>query len=156
MTANDETYSSPLMQLVVEQLRKDKKATFADIKAVAAKKGLTLYPITFGRAKALLGLVPSAKRGEGKRARMKGTLGAKRGPGRPPQAGIRRGPGRPRKLESTGFGMRRGPGRPRKQSSASDSLGALVDMMKQTEHSAAAYRDALERALRLIGDALGV
>src|SRR5262245_38675474 len=119
MADKAESYSSPLMQLVVEQLKKDKKASFADIKAVAAKKGLTLYPITFGRAKALLKLVPSAKRGEGKAARARAE--GKRGPGRPPKAG-RRGPGRPPKNPFLG---RRGPGRPRKQTSTVDSLGAL-------------------------------
>src|SRR5262245_24209463 len=96
--ADTEKYSSPLMQLVVEQLKKDKKASFADIKAVAARKGMTLYPITYGRAKGLLGLVPVAKRGTGKTARGKAAA-ARRGPGRPRKDGSapRRGPGRPRK-----------------------------------------------------------
>jgi hypothetical protein len=150
MANNEDAYSSPLMQVVVDQLKKDKKATFADIKAVAAKKGLTLYPITFGRAKALLGLVKSAKRGEGKAARAKAE---KRGPGRPPKAAGKRGPGRPRSIAT--FGPRRGPGRPRKVTSSLDSLDALVGAMKQNERATATYRAALEKALQLIGDALG-
>src|SRR5436190_16143214 len=110
MTKNEDAYSSPLMQVVVDQLKKDKKATFADIKAVAAKKGLTLYPITFGRAKALLGLVPSAKRGEAKAAREKAAGEPKRGPGRPRKDGTpaHRGSGRP---PNSSYGPRRGPGR---------------------------------------------
>ena len=142
------------MQLVVEQLKKDKKASFADIKAVAAKKGLTLYPITYGRAKGLLGLVPVAKRGTGKAARATMARAGKRGPGRPRKDGSppRRGPGRPRKFASF---ERRGPGRPRKHASPLDSLDTLVDAMRQSERRAAAYRSALERALQLIGDALG-
>jgi len=126
------------MQLVVEQLRKNKKASFADIKAAAQRKRLKLYPITYGRAKALLGLVPSAKRGEGKAARASAASGR----------GMKRGPGRPPKL------LRRGPGRPRKTVTAISSLDAFVAAMKQNEGTAAAYRAALERAFDILRAAL--
>lgn len=53
-------------QLLLEQLKANKGAAYADLKAKAEKKGLTVYPVMFGRAKAMLGLVKSAKRGEGK------------------------------------------------------------------------------------------
>ena len=57
------------MELIVAALRRNKNATYADIKASADKKGVSVYPIMFGRAKALLGLVKVAKRGQGKAAR---------------------------------------------------------------------------------------
>src|SRR5262245_25055019 len=128
MAGKDE-YSSPLMQLVVSELKKNKRTTFADVRAAAAKKKLTLYPITFGRAKALLGLVKVAKRGQGKAARARAAAGPKRGPGRPRKNGSpaqlragRRGPGRPPKSSYGTFAPRRGPGRPRKIASVADSL----------------------------------
>ena len=150
---------SPVMDLVVKALEKDRKATFADVKAAAEKKGLTVYPITYGRAKALLGLVPSAKRGEGKAARASAGLTPKRGPGRPRKDGSpaqprtgKRGPGRPPK---SSYGeVRRGPGRPRRQSSPLDTLDALVSEMRQSERSTATYRAALEKALEVINGAL--
>jgi hypothetical protein len=61
-----------------EYLKKDPTAPFADIRDAAAKKGLVLYPISFGRAKALEGLVAMKPRGSKKAA-----APAKRGPGRP-------------------------------------------------------------------------
>lgn len=60
-------------------LRKKKKAPFAEVRDAAKKKGLVLYPISYGRAKALEGLVPVAKYGTGKAKRAK----SGRGPGRP-------------------------------------------------------------------------
>ena len=58
------------MDHIIESLKKDKTASYKDIKAAADKKGVKgVYPIMFGRAQALLGIVKSAKRGEGKFAR---------------------------------------------------------------------------------------
>ena len=51
----------------------------------AAKKGLTIFPIMYGRAKALLGLVAVAPRGSKKKKNKKKTQAA-RSPGRPPVA----------------------------------------------------------------------
>lgn len=66
-------------QFIVARLTRNKKAEYADIREAAEKKGLTVYPIMYGRAKASLGLVPSGRRKSGGRGRA-----AKRG----------RGPGR--------------------------------------------------------------
>jgi hypothetical protein len=62
---------SPAMEFLVEALRKDRKAIYADLKAKADEKKLKLFPIMFGRAQALLGIVKSAKRGQGKAAKAK-------------------------------------------------------------------------------------
>ncbi len=59
------------MDLILAQLKKDKEVAYADVKAAAQKKGLVVWPIMYGRAKGLLGLVPIAPRGEGKIKRRK-------------------------------------------------------------------------------------
>jgi hypothetical protein len=61
--------SNPAMDFLVAELKKNRKAAYADIKAKADKKKLKLYPIMYGRAQALLGIVKSAKRGSGKAAK---------------------------------------------------------------------------------------
>ena len=65
--------SNSAMDFLVAELKKNRKAAYADIKAAADKKGLQLYPIMFGRAQAMLGIVKSAKRGTGKFARASAT-----------------------------------------------------------------------------------
>ena len=60
---------SPAMAFLVAALKTNKKAAYADIKAKADKKKLKLYPVMFGRAQAMLGIVKSAKRGTGKTAK---------------------------------------------------------------------------------------
>ena len=62
---------SPAMEFLVSALKANRKASYADIKAKADEKKLDLYPIMFGRAQALLGIVKSAKRGTGKHAKAK-------------------------------------------------------------------------------------
>ena len=51
------------MEFLLDQLKKNRNAAYADIKAKADEKKLKLYPIMFGRAQLLLGIV---KRGAGK------------------------------------------------------------------------------------------
>ena len=60
---------SPAMAFLVDQLTKNKKASYADLKAKADEKKLKLFPIMFGRAQAMLGIVKSAKRGTGRFAK---------------------------------------------------------------------------------------
>src|SRR5262249_55209787 len=57
------------MAFIVESLKKNKSASYADIKAAADKKKLKVWPIMFGRAQLLLGHVKGAKRGTGKYAK---------------------------------------------------------------------------------------
>ena len=54
------------MEFLVNSLTRNPKASYADLKAKADEKRLKLFPIMFGRAQALLGIVKSAKRGTGR------------------------------------------------------------------------------------------
>jgi hypothetical protein len=63
--------SSPPFDFIVEHLKKTPTAPYAEIAAAAQKKGLKIFPIMYGRAKAMLGLVDSAPRGTGKAAKEK-------------------------------------------------------------------------------------
>jgi hypothetical protein len=66
------------LEFAMAELKKNKKAAYADIKGKADKKGIKkLPPVVFGRAKALLGLVPVAARGKGKAARAKKRVASK-------------------------------------------------------------------------------
>jgi hypothetical protein len=60
---------SPAMEFVVGALKKNPAVDYGTVKAGATKKGLTIFPIMYGRAKALLGLVPVAARGSKKKAK---------------------------------------------------------------------------------------
>jgi len=94
---------SPAMEFLLDALKKDKKASYADLRAKAEEKKLKVYPIMFGRAQALLGYVKSAKRGQGNTARAKAAkaLSARGGRGRPIDANSKSG----RIRELLGSGM---------------------------------------------------
>ena len=62
---------SPAMAFILAALKKDKAIAYGDLQASAAKKKLTIYPIMFGRAKGMLGLVKVAKRGAERAAKTK-------------------------------------------------------------------------------------
>lgn len=57
------------MAFLLAALEKDRGASYGDLKAAAEKKDLKVFPIMYGRAQALLGIVKAAKRGEGKAAK---------------------------------------------------------------------------------------
>jgi len=101
---------SPAMAFLVDSLEKNKKAVYGDLKAAADKKGLQVFPIMFGRAQALLGIVKMSARGQGKAAKAKakaagktaakvGKVSAKRG--RPANASSKSG--QIRELLTTGM-----------------------------------------------------
>ena len=106
-------------------LRRSPKATFATIRDAAKKKRITLYPISYGRALALEGLVKSKPR---KKAATK-----KRGPGRPKGSKnkVKRGPGRPRKTDS-GLG-------------SLDNLVATITNLQKDRDQALAMIDKIRR-----------
>jgi hypothetical protein len=121
---------NPAMDFILEQLKANRHAKYADIAAAAAKKKLTVYPIMFGRAQALLGIVKSSPRGQGKAARAKlGTAGGV----------AKRGPGRPRKNAAPAF---------------DGTLEGIVMAVKTSEHAKARYRSALEKIQAILADAL--
>ena len=117
------------MDFIVEQLKKNRKAGYAEIKSAADAKKLKVFPIMFGRAQALLGIVKSRPRGQGKAA----AAAAVAAPGK-------RGPGRPRK--NLGLGI------------DTSSLDGIIAAVKTTEAAKARYRAALERIQSILGAAL--
>ncbi|MBZ0154185.1 MAG: hypothetical protein K8J09_21885 [Planctomycetes bacterium] len=126
--------SSSAMEFIVESLKSNRDAKYADIQAAAAKKKLKIYPIMFGRAQTLVGIVKAAPRGQGKAARAK----AKAAGVAPVAAMPKRGPGRPPKQKSTTF----------------DSLEGIVNAVKSSEQAKNRYRAALERIQAILADAL--
>lgn len=64
---------------MVSSLREDGTLSYGDLRARAEERGFKIAPIMYGRAKALLGLVPVRPRGQGKnrtaKAKAANTLG---------------------------------------------------------------------------------
>ncbi len=115
------------LQFIVDYLKSDKSASYADVRVAAEKKGFIVWPIMYGKAKAILGMVPVAKRGHGKAAKAArlgrpaatATVAVKRGPGRPPKAAA--------------------------SSSALGSLDALIGALKDGESERHRLRRALDQ-----------
>src|SRR5881628_1862811 len=51
------------MSFIVDYLRRESDAVYKDVHAAAKQSGYTIYPVMYGRAKAMLGLIPVKKRG---------------------------------------------------------------------------------------------
>tara|TARA_B100001115_G_scaffold130567_1_gene98422 strand:+ start:315 stop:716 length:402 start_codon:yes stop_codon:yes gene_type:complete len=126
--------ANPGFEFIVAALKKNPKATYKDITTAAAKKKLKLFPVMFGRAQAMLGIVKQAARGKGKAAKAKAKARAKALP-----TPAKRGPGRPRKNAAP---------------SIDGSLESIVSAVKSSEQAKARYRGALEKIHSIISDAL--
>lgn len=145
------------MEFLVDSLKRNPKSSYADLKGRADEKKLQVFPIMFGRAQALLGIVKSAKRGEGKVARARAAVKAGKAPGAG-KRGRRADPssksGRVRALLATGLSaaeiakkvgcttalvynikssmgkaVRRGPGRPPKAAGTTVGLDSLAGIV---------------------------
>ena len=116
--------TNPGFDFIVAALKKNPKATYKDIAAAAAKKKLKVFPIMFGRAQAMLGIVKQAKRGKGKAAKA---------------TPAKRGPGRPRKNAAPAL---------------DGSIESIVAAVKSSERDKARYRGALEKIQAILADAL--
>lgn len=129
---------SPAMEFIVEQLKKNRKIGYAEIKEAAEAKKLKVFPIMFGRAQALLGIVKMSPRGQGKAARAKAAVAS------PEVLGV----------------VKRGPGRPRKNPIAvtssidTSSLDGIIAAVRSSEQAKARYRAALEKIQTILGSAL--
>lgn len=123
--------TNPGFDFIVAALKKNPKATYKDIAAAAAKKKLKVFPIMFGRAQAMLGIVKQAKRGKGKAAKAKAKA-----------------------VKATP--AKRGPGRPRKNAAPAldGSIESIVAAVKSSERDKARYRGALEKIQAILADAL--
>ena len=117
-------------------LTKKPKAAYADVRAAAEKAGFKIFPIVYGRAKALLGLVPSKPRGSGKAARAKKAAARKAAPAPAP-----RKRGRPAKAATTA------------KASVSD-VGSLVAAVREMQADRARMRAALAKIRDVIDAAL--
>ncbi|MEM7203820.1 MAG: hypothetical protein AAF628_26390 [Planctomycetota bacterium] len=127
-----EKKSSPAMEFVIGQLRRDPNIEYRVVKEAAAAEGLTLYPIVYGRAKALLGLVEVAPRGTAKKAAARRNSLAKIGGnhGRRPR--------------SAGANDRSG--------SPLASLEAMIEDMRDVQDQRDRYRSALDEIARILDD----
>ena len=128
--------ANPGFEFIVAALKKNPKATYKDITTAAAKKKLKLFPVMFGRAQAMLGIVKQAARGKGKAAKAKAKAKAR--------------------AKALPTPAKRGPGRPRKNAAPSidGSLESIVSAVKSSEQAKARYRGALEKIHSIISDAL--
>ena len=115
---------NPAMDFIVASLKSNRNAKYSDIAEAAAKKRLKVFPIMFGRAQALLGIVKAAPRGQGKAARAKA---AKRGPGRPRKNG---------------------------RASFDDTIAGIITAVKGGEQAKARYRAALQRIQSILENVL--
>lgn len=128
--------SNPAMEFIVDSLKSNRSAAYKDIAEAAAKKKLKIYPIMFGRAQALLGIVKAAPRGQGKAAKAKAAKAA-------PIAGapVKRGPGRPRK-------------NPIAAPAFDNTLEGIVNAVKSSEQAKARYHAALSKIQAILADVL--
>lgn len=136
--------SNPAMEFIVESLKSDRSAAYKDIAEAAAKKKLKIYPIMFGRAQALLGIVKAAPRGQGKAAKAAKAKAAKAAPAAAPAMGapVKRGPGRPRK-------------NPIAAPAFDGTLDGIVAAVKGSEQAKARYHAALSKIQAILADVLG-
>jgi hypothetical protein len=137
-----EKKQNPGFQFVLDYLEKKSDASFAEIRDAAAKKKFTIYPIVYGRAKALLGLVESRPRGTGPMAMA--TKAAK--------AKASRGPKEPAGPQSMTAAAPKRRGRPPKNpqpapaaTAVGGGLDGLVAAVRQVEQDRDRMRTALEQ-----------
>ena len=164
------------MEFLVSSLKANRKASYADLKAKADEKKLKLFPIMYGRAQALLGIVKSAKRGTGKFAK---ATAAKAGKAGSRATGSSKSD-QVRALLATGMSAadiakkvgcsvplvyiikssrdktgKGGPSRARKSATPSmDGLEGIVAAVKNTERERTQLRGALEKIQAVLADAL--
>lgn len=116
--------ANPGFEFILASLKKNPKATYKEIAAAAAKKKLKVFPIMFGRAQAMLGIVKQAPRGKGKVAKAKAS---------------KRGLGLSSKDALTAL---------------DGSLDGIVAAVKNSEQAKARYRSALVQIQTILADAL--
>ena len=77
----------PAMDFIVAFLKDNPTASYAAVRAGAEQRGLQVFPIMFGRAQAMLGLVEVAPRGARKQRQAERMESAERSGARPIDAG---------------------------------------------------------------------
>ncbi len=129
------------LEFIRQLIAKDNALSYGEVKEAADKKGFKIFPIMYGRAKALEGLVKVSKRGTGKAAKAAAKKTANATPaGAMPAAPARRGPGRPRKVQPTGSDL--------------SQLSSILDAVKGHAQERDRYRRVLEQIRGLLESAL--
>lgn len=148
------------IEFVKDKLRQNPEPAYSEIKAQAKLEGLTVYPVVYGRAKALLGLVPTAPYGSKSKARRKAKEAKAARAAMAMQDALQEASDR--KSKTPGGREREDNGRSRSRrrraalegrADASDplsSLEALVADLKATVMERDRYRSALEKVVRLL------
>ena len=140
--------SNPAMEFIVDSLNSNRSAAYKDIADAAAKKKLKIYPIMFGRAQALLGIVKAAPRGQGKAAKAAKAKAAKTAAPAAVAAPsllapVKRGPGRPRKNPL-----------PMTAPAFDGTLEGIVAAVKGSEQAKARYHAALSKIQAILAEVL--
>ena len=133
------------IEFVKAKLRQNPEVAYAEIRAQAKLEGLTVYPVVYGRAKALLGLVPTAPYGSKSRARRKAKEAKEL------QEALRK----TTDLEDNGRTRTR---RSRSRSELSDPLSSLENLVSDLKATVAErdrYRVVLEKVIKLLRAELG-
>ena len=158
-TVVDSPGASPTLQFAIDELQKDPTISFADVRDRAAMHGLTVFPIVYGRAKALLGLVKVAPRGTGKRAQANAIRKAAEDaqdrvvaqPVEEPQAE----PEPEGDQASKPLAKRKRVKRPRAQGGVSGRIEDLLADVVRIGEEWDRYRAALEQIVAVLDEALG-
>ena len=123
---------SAAFDFIVEELRREAGISYALLREHAAARGFSIAPIMYGRAKAMLGLVPVKPRGSGKARKAAET-----------------GPLRLKQVDSVAadrFG---------RQLDEVRNLEQLVAVVKEFDAERRRLREVLERIVTMIDEALG-
>jgi len=123
-------------------LRRDPKTPYADIAAKAKEKGLTIFPIQYGKAKVTLGLIKAAKYGTGKHAQKTAQANGKAEAAAPTPTRHKAAtttPRRPRAVSANG------------QDSTAQAFSALQDRLRR----GATAEATLGRVREMVAEALG-
>lgn len=123
---------SPAFDFLVQALRADAKLDYGTLRDRAAANGFKIAPIMYGRAKAVLGLVPVKPRGQGKKATT--------------------APAAPRTLKQVESVAA---DRFNQELENVRSLEQLVNVVKDLDAERRRLRDLLERVVAMIDEALG-
>ncbi len=126
---------SAAFDFLVQELRREPHAAYGELRDRCAAKGWKVAPIMYGRAKAVLGLVPVKPRGSGKKAAAAAAM---------PQA-----PRTLKQVESVAAD------RFTRQLEEVRNLDQLVSVVKELDAERRRLRALLERIVELIDEALG-
>lgn len=130
-----ERKSSAPYDFIVSKLQARPDISFAELRQQGAVAGLTIYPIVYGRAKAALGLVPVARRGQGKTARKR-----KKTAGKTEEARTKKPVSKSSATAVSNNDKR--------------SLDALISGVQHLQDDNVRYRQALEKIAEVVKEAL--